>query len=214
MPGNPRETIWPTNLCSTGAGASRAVGQFHGHIRKHQAHRCPGYKRTVSKITAQKQWWTQCFGNLGEQLFQEQHCRPLLPWEALRRSWNTQPNPSLIWIHGLEAEGIVGESKGVRAASPSTAACLSVPPKYPKVALNNCFPTSFIFTREEVTWESSCPPTWKRRAHGENAALRACTLSLTSATRAFLYQSQIQSAPLYFGSRLTNFSTAPKTAFF
>lgn len=42
---------------------------------------------------------------------------------------------------------------------PPTATCLSVPPKYSKVPLNNCIPTSFIFTREEVTWESSCPPT-------------------------------------------------------
>lgn len=183
LPGDPKETIWPTNLGSTGAGASRAAGQFHGHIRSHQAHRCPRYKRTASKITAQKQRWTQCFGNLGEKLFQEQHCRPLLPWEALRRPWNTRPN--IIWIHGLESEVIVGGSKGVRAASPSAATCLSVPPNYPKVPLYSCFPTSSIFIREEVTWESSCPPTWKCRAHGENAALRACILPLTAATRAF-----------------------------
>lgn len=83
-----------------------------------------------------------------------------------------------VWSHG-------GRVQRSESCFPSTATCLSVPPKYPKVPLNNHFPTSSIFIREEVTWESSCPPTWKGRAHGENAALRACTLSLTPATRAF-----------------------------
>lgn len=46
----------------------------------------PRYKRTVSKITAQKRWWTQCFWSLGEQLFQGQHwdlCFLGRPWEDL-----------------------------------------------------------------------------------------------------------------------------------
>lgn len=119
----------------------------------------------------------KCFGSLGEQQLQGQHCGTLLPWEALRRPWNTQPNQPLIWIQGLQSQVIVGESKGVRAASFSTSTHLSVPPKYPKAPLNNCFPTSSIITWEEVTWESSCPSTWKRRARGENAALRVCTPS-------------------------------------
>lgn len=66
--------------------SSRTIPWPHQELKLTAA---PRYKRTVSKITAQKQWWTQCFGSLGEQLFQGQHCGPLLPWEALRRPWNT-----------------------------------------------------------------------------------------------------------------------------
>lgn len=94
-------------------------------------------------------------------------------------------NQPLTWIQGLQCKVIVGESKRGRAASSSTTTCLSVPPKCPKVPFNNSFPTSSIFTRKEVTWESSCSSTWKCWAHGENTAVRACTLSLTPATRAF-----------------------------
>lgn len=92
---------------------------------------------------------------------------------------------------------------------------LSSPPKYPKVPLNHRFPTSSIFTRE-VTWESSC----LQQGNAELVVKMllsepAPCLSHTSHQSLLSnYQSKIQSAPLYFGSRVTNFSTIPKTTFF
>lgn len=185
LPGDPRETVWPTDLCSTRSRSfqgSRTIPWPHQEPPSSQVPQVQGdclqnhCTETISQWEILEVWGSNYF---------RQHCGPLLPWEALRRPWNTGPNQPLIWIQGFRSEAIVGESKGVRAASPSTATCLSVPPKYPKVPLNNCFPTFSIFKREEITQESSCPSTWKPRAHGENAALRACTLSLTPATRVF-----------------------------
>lgn len=146
----PRETTRPTNLCSTGVGASRAAGQSHGHIRSHQAHGCPQVQEDCQQNYSTKVVMNTVLWESGGATLLGQHCGPLLPWEALRRPLNTRPNQPLIWIQGFQCQVIVGESKGVRAPSSSTATCFSVPPKYPKVPFNNRSPTSSIFTRDEV----------------------------------------------------------------
>lgn len=151
-------------------------------MRSHQAHDCRQAQEDCQQNycpqnSALGVWGSNCFRGSTVDL-----CFLGKSWEDL---WTHNQTSHSFWIHCLQSQVIVGESKGVRAASSSMATCLSVPPKYPEVPFNNSFLTSSIFTREEVTWESSYPSTWKHRACGENTALRACTPSLTPATRAF-----------------------------
>lgn len=102
----------------------------------------------------------------------------------------------------------------------TTATCLQVLLKYPKVPFNKPFPTPSIFTREEVTWESLCRSAWKRSAHGtaQMTALTACTPPRLShrwspaPLEKLLIQNPI--CLLYFGSCVTNFSTVHNSIFF
>lgn len=141
----------------------------------------------VGKITAQSWRWTQCFWSPGRvTLFRGSTVDPCFlgkPWGGL---WTSYQDSHSFGFKALSPKVTVGESKRVRVAPSSTATCLWVPLKYPKVPFNKPFPTPSIFTGEEVTWESICHSTWKRSAHGtvKTTALTACTPSLTMVTSA------------------------------
>lgn len=92
----PRETTQPTNLCSTGVGASRAAGKSHGHIRSQQAHGCPQVQKNCQQNYSTKAVTNTVLWESGGATILGQHCGPLLPWEAVRRPLNTQPNQPLI----------------------------------------------------------------------------------------------------------------------
>lgn len=89
LPGAPMETICPTNLCSTGGGASRAAGQFHGHIRSHQAQSCPQVQEDCQQNYCTKTMMNTVLWESGGATISGAALGPLLPWEALRRPWNT-----------------------------------------------------------------------------------------------------------------------------
>lgn len=126
-------------------------------------------------------------------------------------------NQPFIWIQGFQCKVIVGESKRRKAASSSTATCLSVPPKCPKIPFNHQSFSNFLhiykggghlgkqlpLNMEMLrSWWKHCSQSLHPVSHTSHQSL------LTN------YQSKIQSAPLYFSSRVTNFSTVPKTIFF
>lgn len=122
---------------------------------------------------------------------QQNHCTKAMMNTVLWESWGATISGAALWtsasLGGLDktvehttkpathldsrpsVRSHGGRVQRSESCFPSTATCLSVPPKYPKVPLNNRFPTSSINIREEVTWESSCPQ------HG-NAELMVKTL--------------------------------------
>lgn len=87
LSGAPRETIWLSNLCSTGVGASRAAGQFHGHIRSSSS-------QLQVQEDYQQNYCTKAMMNTvlwesGGATISGAALKTSASLEALRRPWNT-----------------------------------------------------------------------------------------------------------------------------